>query len=209
MASKKNKVSKFPLPVDETERLKALYDLCILDTDPELSFERIVRLAKILFETRICAISLIDHDRQWFKAIAGFNCSETPREIAFCTHTILSGEPLIVPDATLHPLFKDNPLVVGEPYIRFYAGIPLQTREGSKVGTLCVIDTEPQHDWNRLRTAILSEMAKMVCYELENRSLKQRERYLLALNRQLQFKLAQKGNEESTADFSKVNQAAK
>ena len=192
MASKKDKVSKFPLPPDETERLKALYDLQILDTDPEPSFERVTRLAKILFGTRVCAVTLIDHERQWFKAIAGFNCSETPREVAFCAHTILSDKPLIVQDTTIHPVFKNNPLVTGEPYVRFYAGVPLNTREGSKVGALCLIDTEPRNDWNPLRTAILSEMAKMACYELETRSLRQREQYLLALNRQLQFKLAQK-----------------
>lgn len=192
MALKKNKANKFPLPPDEAERLKALYDLHILDTDPENSFDRITQLTRFLFETRICAISLVDHDRQWFKAIAGLNCSQTPRDQAFCAHTILSDVPFIVPDATLDPRFKDNPLVVGEPYIRFYAGAPLNTRSGSKIGALCVIDREPRHDWNRIRTAMLSQIAKMVCNELETRSLKQREQYLLALNRQLQLKLAQK-----------------
>ncbi len=192
MASKKNKESRFPFPPDEAERLKALYDQRILDTDPETSFDRITRLAKILFETRMCAISFVDHDRQWFKAIAGLNCSQTPRDQAFCTYTILGDQPFIVPDAKLDARFKDNPLVVGQPYVRFYAGVPLNTRAGSKIGALCIIDTKPRNDWNHLRTAMLREMAKMVCDELEIRSLKQREQYLLALNRQLQFKLAQK-----------------
>ena len=203
MASKKDKPRKYPVPPDEAERLKALYDLRILDTDPELSFDRITRLAKVLFQTRVCAISLVDHERQWFKAIAGLNCSETPRDLAFCTHTILSDKPLIVPDATLHPVFKNNPLVTGEPYIRFYAGVPLNTREGSKIGAICIIDTKPRNDWNHRRTAILSEMARMVCYELENRCLRQREQYLLPLNRQLQFKLTQKSNEQLTAGLPK------
>ena len=197
MKLQRSKVNKVVLPPDETGRLKALYDLHILDTDPEFSFDTITRLAKILFETRVCAVSLIDRDRQWFKAISGLNCAETPRELAFCTHTILSDEPLIVPDAALDPLFKDNPLVVGEPYIRFYAGVPLNTREGSKIGALCVIDTKPRRDWSPLRTAILSEMAELVCHELENRSGKQQEQYLLAQTRQLQFKLAQKDGGKS------------
>ena len=180
----------FPLPGDEAERLKALHDLQILDTSSEPSFDRITGLAKILFEMHACAISLIDHDRQWFKSSVGFGCAEMPRDQAFCTHTILSDEPLILPDTALHPLFKNHPLVIGEPYVRFYAGIPLNTRAGSKIGALCVLDTKPRPDWNRLRTTILSEMAAMVCHELENRSRKQREEYLLALNQQLQSQLA-------------------
>lgn len=184
----------FPLPGDETERLKALHDIQILDTNPEPSFDRITGLAKILFEMHACAISLIDHDRQWFKSSVGFGCAEMPRDKAFCTHTILSDEPLILPDTALHPLFKNHPLVVGEPYVRFYAGIPLNTRTGSKIGALCILDTKPRPDWNRLRTKILSDMAAMVCDELENRSRKQREECLLALNHQLQSQLAQKDN---------------
>jgi GAF domain-containing protein len=181
--------SNFPLPDDEPERLQALHDLEILDSGPEPSFDRIANLAKILFEMHACAISLLDHDRQWFKSEAGFGCSQMPREQAFCAHAILSDEPLIVPDTAEHPFFKSHPLVVGAPHIRFYAGVPLNTRRGSKIGVLCVIDQKPRPDWNRLRTTILSELAAMVCGELENRSRKKREEYLLALNAELQSQL--------------------
>jgi GAF domain-containing protein len=175
----------FPLPADEAERLQALADLQILDTKPEPSFDRITDLAKILFDMHACAISLVDHDRQWFKSSFGFGCTEMPREQSFCTYTILSDEPLILPDTALHPMFKNHPLVTGEPHVRFYAGIPLNTRAGSKVGALCVLDTKPRPDWNRLRTKILSDLAALVCDQLESRSRQQRVEYLTALNDQL------------------------
>jgi two-component system, NtrC family, sensor kinase len=130
-----------PLHPDEPVRLQALRNLEILDTLPEAAYDDIAWLAADLCKTPIALISLVDDRRQWFKACHGLEVRETPRAFAFCAHAILTpDQPLIVSDATLDLRFKDNPLVTGEPGIRFYAGIPLSTRtDAMPVGTLCVI----------------------------------------------------------------------
>jgi PAS domain S-box-containing protein len=133
-----------PLPHDEQERIAELKSYGILDTEPEKVFEGMVKLANYLCQTPIAAISLVDEHRQWFKAIAGLDAKETSRDVAFCAHAILQQEPLIVPDALLDERFHDNPLVTGDPHIRFYAGVPLKTPGGRHLGTLCVIDREPR-----------------------------------------------------------------
>lgn len=111
-----------PIPPDEQQRLAVLRSLHILDTPPEERFDRITRTAQRLFNVPIALISLIDAHRQWFKSCQGLPVSETPRGISFCGHAILADTPLIIPDALLDPRFADNPLVTGEPRIRFYAG---------------------------------------------------------------------------------------
>lgn len=131
-------------PLNESGRLETLRSLKILDTSPEERFDRLTRLAKRLFGVPIALISLVDADRQWFKSCQGLDASETPRDISFCGHAILSDEILMVPDALLDKRFHDNPLVVGDPKIRFYAGCPLSVPNGSKLGTLCLIDVEPR-----------------------------------------------------------------
>lgn len=134
-----------PLPTDERERLAALRAYHILDTAPEQSFDDLTLLASQICGTPISAISLIDEQRQWFKSIIGLDVRETPRDQAFCAHTILdSSQLLIVPDATRDPRFSDNALVLGEPNIRFYAGMPLVTFAGEALGSLCVIDRTPR-----------------------------------------------------------------
>ena len=195
-------MSKAIIPPDELERLAALRNLNILDTDPEVSFDSITLIAKTLFQLPVSAISLVDTDRQWFKSMAGLSWSQTTRDEAFCAHTILGDNPLIVPDATADPAFKDNPLVVGKPGIRFYAGVPLNTREGSKIGSLCVIDTKPRADWSPLRTAMLTELGRMVAREIEVRSLRQRERTLLAENAELKRQLSRRETREEKSEQS-------
>jgi phosphoserine phosphatase RsbU/P len=133
-----------PVPINEIERLADLQALKILDTPPEERFDRIVALAAATFDVPIAYIALVDSDRQWFKATHGLEISETKREISFCGHTILQKEPLIIPDATQDERFRDNPLVLGEPYTRFYAGFPLAGPKGHNVGTLCLASPNPR-----------------------------------------------------------------
>ncbi len=148
-------------PDDESERLEALQGLCILDTDPEERFDRYTRLARRLFGVPIALVSLVDADRQWFKSVQGLEATETPREISFCGHAILDEGPLVVSDATRDDRFHDNPLVQDDPAIRFYAGHPLRTPDGSKIGTLCVIDREPR-TLDADDQALLGDLAEMV-----------------------------------------------
>lgn len=131
------------LPENELERLNILKSFGVLDTDSEKDYDDMVKLASAICQTPISLVSLIDEKRQWFKARFGLNVEQTPREIAFCSHAILNDELFVVPNAVKDERFHDNPLVVGDPNIRFYAGMPLKTKGGHKLGTLCVIDTEP------------------------------------------------------------------
>lgn len=136
---------KAPLiPKNETERQYALDKTGLLGCNSETRFNRITRLARHLFSVPVAVISLIDQDRQWFKSCQGLDVKETPRNISFCGHTILVSSPLIIENALKDPRFADNPLVTDSPHIRFYAGVPLHTGEGYRIGTLCLIDTQPR-----------------------------------------------------------------
>lgn len=135
---------KAPLPSTEAARLEALHRYEILDTAAEAEFDDLTRLASQICGTPIALLTLIDAERQWFKSSVGFGPQQTPRAVAFCAHTILQPDLLVVPDTTRDPRFADNPFVVGEPFIRFYAAAPLRTDEGHGLGTLCVLDRQPR-----------------------------------------------------------------
>jgi diguanylate cyclase (GGDEF)-like protein len=153
------------LPIDEATRLDTLRSLDILDTAAEERFDRLTRLAKRLFGVPIALISLVDTDRQWFKSCQGLGATETSRDVSFCGHAILGDMVMTVPDALLDERFHDNPLVVGDPGIRFYAGCPLQVPNGSKLGTLCLIDVNPRTmDEGDLQ--LLRDLARMAEQEI-------------------------------------------
>ena len=133
-----------PFPENNTARLAALAALGILDSAPDAGFDQLVELARELFEVPIALVSLVAEDRQWFKACAGLEVRETSREVSFCGHAVAAGQPLVVPDAGEDERFCRNPLVIGEPGIRFYAGHPLFPDGEHAVGTLCLIDTRPR-----------------------------------------------------------------
>lgn len=133
-----------PFPADEDARLAALLELRILDTPAEERFDRITRIARDQFQVPIALISLVDAERQWFKSKIGIAASETPREVSFCAHAILGAEPFVIENALQDVRFEDNPLVTGEPHLRFYAGIPLASLDGRRLGTLCLIDRQPR-----------------------------------------------------------------
>jgi GAF domain-containing protein len=132
------------IPDDEERRIASMRALKILDTEPEERFDRVTRLAAALFNVPMAVISLVDENRQWFKSCLGLTAKETPRDAAFCAHVVYSREPMIVPDAFQDVRFADNPLVINEPRIRFYAGYPLMVDGGSCIGTLCLLDTRPR-----------------------------------------------------------------
>lgn len=145
----------------EMARLAALYELKILDTPPEERFDRITRLAALILGANTAYIAFLDDRRQWFKSKFGFETTETPRNISFCTYTIQHEGPMVVPDALLDPRFANSPLVTDDPHTRFYAGYPLSTADGSKVGTLCVTDKIPKNI-SAEDLAILKDLAEIV-----------------------------------------------
>ncbi|MEN8762084.1 MAG: sensor domain-containing diguanylate cyclase [Thiogranum sp.] len=152
-------------PTDETSRIETLRALNILDTSAEERFDRLTRLAKRLFGVPIALVSLVDEDRQWFKSCQGLGVSETSRDISFCGHAILGEDIFLISDAALDERFQDNPLVINEPHIRFYAGCPLTVANGSKLGTLCIIDREPR-EFSEDDVALLRDLARMAEQEL-------------------------------------------
>jgi hypothetical protein len=141
----RGKFAALPACIPETEarRLAAVRSLEILDTPPEERFDRFTRMATRLFNVPVSLISLVDENRQWFKSRTGVQIDETPRNLSFCAHAILEPRPLVVPDALLDERFATNPLVTGQPRIRFYAGVPLRIA-GEAIGTFCLIDTRPR-----------------------------------------------------------------
>jgi GAF domain-containing protein len=155
-------------PKNEEARLAALEKYAILDTDPEAVFDDLTLLASFVCKTPMAMISLIDEERQWFKSAVGSTAKETSRDVAFCSNAIMQEDVFVVPDATKDERYRNNPMVVADPHIRFYAGAPLITDEGYALGTLCVIDQKPrelepeQHD-------ALKALSRLVLAQLEFR----------------------------------------
>ncbi len=169
---------------EEVLRLAALYELNILDTSPEERFDRITRLAALLLSVPSAYIAFIDVNRQWFKSRINVEATETERSISFCTHTIQQDEPMVIPDALLDPRFADSPLVVDNPHTRFYAGHPLKTLEGYKVGTLCVVDKIPR-DMTPEQLKIFEDLAALAQDQLNLVDVVKLEQQMKDLNREL------------------------
>ena len=154
------------LPHDERQRLGDLCALGVLDTLSDPAFDRITRLAQRLFGVPISLVSFVDADRQWFKSRQGLDVSETPRDQAFCAHALHSDGVFVVENATEDPRFLANPLVTGPPHIRFYAGAPIHSPGGHRLGTLCIIDTQPRSRPTTDELATLSDLAAIVDQEI-------------------------------------------
>jgi two-component sensor histidine kinase len=155
--------------IDEAEaaRLTELESYGIMDTPAEAQFDAIVTLARTLFDTPMASITLVDHDRQWFKARAGMDSSQSAREDSFCSHAMESHGVFIVPDATLDERFASNPLVLGTPNIRFYAGAPLRSANGKNLGAVCVISPSPRDDLSPGDRKKLEILASIASNEME------------------------------------------
>ena len=153
------------IAADEAQRLSQLRALNIMNTPAEERFDRLARLARRLFDVPIALVSLLEADHQWFKSAQGFEPADSPRSISFCGHAILQDEILIIEDAADDERFHDNPLVTGEPHIRFYAGCPLRAPGGAKMGTLCIIGREPRQ-FDEEDRATLRDLAAMAEAEL-------------------------------------------
>ncbi len=154
-----------PVPLDETVRLLSLHSLRILDSAPEERFDRVTRMAQRVFDVDICLVSLVDADRQWFKSKQGLDPCQTSREISFCGHAILEEKVFVVEDTHTDERFSDNPLVTGDPSIRFYAGCPVHAPDGHRIGTLCLIDKKPR-SFSSTEERTLKDFAALVDDEL-------------------------------------------
>ncbi len=157
------------IPADEEQRLVSLRSFCILDTTKDPRFDRITRLAAELLDVPVVLLSLVDAARQWFKSTVGTGITEIERNHGFCAHAILldAREPMVVPDTLDDARFATHPFVIGEPMLRFYAGAPLVSAQGRKIGTLCVHDVKPRHDFDDRALRILSQLADIAMDEIE------------------------------------------
>ncbi|MFD0986904.1 sensor domain-containing phosphodiesterase [Methyloligella solikamskensis] len=165
----------YPMPESEEARLQALAEYHLMDTPPEEEFDRLVALAARIFRVPIVLISLLEQDRQFFKARLGLDVCETDRTVSFCAHAIMQDDILFVADAKKDERFAANPLVTGQPYIRFYAGKPLRAPNGEKIGTFCIIDTAPRECFTKEDRKNLTALAKLAMDKMEMRRLEAAE----------------------------------
>lgn len=188
-----------PAKANDAARVAALEKYAILDSEPEQAFDDLAKLATFICKTPIALVSLIDGERQWFKSKIGIDATETPREVAICSTAIQQSDIFVVPDAQKDERFQNNPFVVSEPHIRFYAGAPLITEDGFALGTLCVLDLVP-HEFSHEQKEALKTLGRLVLAQMEfrrnlillrealtDRTYKEheRERELLALQEKL------------------------
>ena len=188
----------------EALRLEALYNLNILDTKKEECFDRITRLATRVFDVPMALVSLIDNERQWFKSAQGLDVCETSRSVSFCHHAIQQDEIYLVEDATESALFKDNPFVVDGPKIRFYAGFPLTTQSGYKIGTLCIIDDKPRV-FSKQDKSLLVDLGRICEAEVHRHGMQFLDAMTGLLNEKGLQKAIERHNQQgNTRDYSLV-----
>ncbi len=175
--------------MSELDRLDALQATQLLDSVQEERFDRLTRLAKTALQTDMALISLVDTDRQWFKSKQGLDVEQTPRDIAFCDHAIRQEDVMVVNDASQDSRFSDNPLVTGDPNISFYAGVPLVTRSGQALGTLCVLDKKPREHFSTDDKQMLKDLAASVMTEIESAQQLQLIQDLNVINEELRHRM--------------------
>lgn len=159
-----------PIPLNENQRLEVLRDLHILDSEPEADFDALARIAAHALQAPIAVVALMDADRLWFKSRVGLDVPQLDRRIAFCSHAITQpDQPMVIADLLGDNRFCDNPLVAGEPRLRFYAGAPLKDPSGVVLGTLAVLDVRPRHDFDAAQLGVLTDLSLLVMGALESR----------------------------------------
>ena len=201
-----------PDPAQETARLQALRSYDILDSLPELDYDHITSLASHICQTPISLITLVDENRQWFKANHGLAIRETSRQVSFCAHAILNpNEPLLVPDTRQDERFAQNPFVTGEPHVAFYAGVPLIDADGFPLGTLCVIDDKPRQLSPEQLTALkilTHQVANLLAWRKANQALQQSEQRYRTLTADLEAQVLARTQDLKTAndELNKANE---
>ena len=162
---------RYPQPADERQRLEALRSYRLDGPVPEAEFDHVVRLAVDIFDVPTALVSFVEEDQQFFKARVGFTACDTSRDVSFCAHALMSDDVLVIPDARADERFATNPLVTGHPFIRFYAGAPIVTPAGHRLGSVCIINTEPRAPLTEREQRVLQGLAKVVVDHLERRRL--------------------------------------
>jgi len=175
-----------PIPENEKERLATLHAMKILDTPPEERFDRITRIATRIFDTPISTITLVDSNREWFKSVCGLDEKEGDRAISFCGHAMLSDDIFIILDTLEDERFKDNPMVVGPPHIRFYAGVPIFGPNEMHIGTFCIKDRKPRVEMSESEKQTLKDLASWAELELNAEELSKALKSIRRLKSEIQ-----------------------